>query len=429
MSQDGDFFTHHPPRAWTIPIKWHKYCLRYTNSSHQASKKPPNGESKETVRLHKGTRKKMNKPAYLIDTTLREGEQSVGIHFTTGQKKSIITGLALVGVSELEIGIASSFAGDLGNIMAFCKRHHPDLKTSLWCRCKKQDILTAAALSPDRLSLSIPVSDLHLIKRLGKDRLWAKRSMLDAIGAALQMGLQVSVGFEDATRADAVFLTDMARLAEQAGAFRIRLADTIGHATPAGMIAMVADVKKVLDTCEIAVHTHNDFGMATANAMAALESGARWADVTVLGLGERAGCARLEELAGYLGIMLSTPGIHPRHLKPLARYVSTIIACTREDFRPLVGEKIFTCETGLHLQGLQRDPSTYEPYPPEQVGATRSLLLGAKCGREALKTRLAELGHAIDDDLLLQKTCSLRERAALFGRPLDDREILASLLS
>ncbi|MDR3630460.1 MAG: pyruvate carboxyltransferase [Desulfocapsaceae bacterium] len=371
----------------------------------------------------------MEKPVHLIDTTLREGEQSVGISFTTPQKKAIINGLALVGVSELEAGIASSFGSDLQEIIDFCRRHHPQLMTSLWCRCRKKDILAAASLGPDRLSLSIPVSDLHLTRRLGKNRSWAEDTMVSAIDFSRQKRLAVSIGFEDATRAARDFLHHMARRAEQAGAFRIRLADTVGQATPTTMIALVTEMKKSLQKCELAVHTHNDFGMATANAMAALDAGAGWADVTILGLGERAGCARLEELAGYLGIMRSAPGIDARYLKPLAASVSGIIATTREDYRPLVGDKIFTCETGLHLQGLQKDPSTYEPYPPELVGATRRLLLGAKCGRQALKTRLAELGHTLDDDQLLQKTRTLRDRAALSGRSLDDQEILAHILS
>jgi len=219
----------------------------------------------------------------------------------------------------------------------------------------------------------------------------------------------------------------MARIAEQEGAFRIRLADTVGIATPVQIISMIRDIKSSIQ-CDVAIHTHNDFGMATANAMAALESGASWADVTILGLGERSGCARLEELAGYLGIMHSDSRIQTEHLKPLARYVAGITHRNIEDCRPVLGDRIFTCETGLHLQGLHKDPVTYEPYPPERVGAARQLLTGAKCGRNALRKRLADLGHVIDDDLLLQKTRDLRNRAIFFGKTLDDGEILAAML-
>jgi len=370
----------------------------------------------------------MKTPLHLIDTTLREGEQTVGIHFTTEQKKEIIKGLALVGISEIEMGIASPLTHDLTEIMTSCRRQHPGIKRSLWCRCREEDIHFASALSPDRLSLSIPVSDLHLITKLGKDRTWAEQAMQSAIRLTLREGMEVSVGFEDATRADPAFLFRMARLAEDHGAFRIRLADTVGLATPVQIISLVRAIKGVLHRCDVAIHTHNDFGMATANAMAALESGATWADATILGLGERSGCARLEELAGYLGMMCLDARIQAQHLKPLAGYVAGITHRDIEDCRPVLGEKIFTCETGLHLQGLHKDPATYEPYPPEKVGAERHLLIGAKCGRNAIKSRLAVLGVEINEDLLLQKTRNLRDRAISFGKALDDGEILSVML-
>jgi homocitrate synthase NifV len=305
-------------------------------------------------------------------------------------------------------------------------RKHPGLRTSLWCRCKEEDIFTAAALSPDRLSLSIPVSDLHLDRKFGKNRSWAEQTMQSAIRLALKKGMEVSVGFEDATRADPDFLAGMARLAEEEGAFRIRLADTVGIAAPMQIMSMVHDIKKSLHTCEVAIHTHNDFGMATANALAALDAGASWADVTILGLGERSGCARLEELAGFLGIMRSSSLINPAHLKPLAGYVAEITNIKIDDRRPIIGDGIFTCETGLHLHGLQKDPTTYEPYPPERIGSKRRLIIGAKSGRNAVKTRLAELGYEIEDGLLLQTTRALRDKTCFFdGKP---DELLADSL-
>ncbi len=365
--------------------------------------------------------------ACLLDTTLREGEQTVGINFSIDQKKTIIDGLALVGVSELEIGTVSPLSGDLPEITSYCRHSHPSLRVSFWCRCKDDDILYAAALSPDCLSLSIPVSDLHLTKKLGKDRAWAEQTMVSAIRLARANGLAVSIGFEDATRADPVLMARMASLAEHAGAFRIRLADTVGIATPLQFTTLVETVKKATSSCELAVHTHNDFGMATANALTALESGARWVDVTVLGLGERSGCARLEEVAGYLGIMGSQTQFRVEHLKPLAEYVAKIIEKNIDDCRPMLGEKIFACETGLHLFGLQRDHTTYEPFPPELIGASRHLLYGAKCGRKALQKRLADLGHEIDDGRLLQTTLSFRKKALVSGKSLDDKEIFDAM--
>lgn len=346
---------------------------------------------------------------HLLDTTLREGEQTVGIKFSFDQKLAIINGVARIGISEMELGIASPLIDDLEGLLTHCRSNHPFLKTSLWCRCNKADIDYAAKLRPDRLSLSIAVSDLHLSRKLEKDRKWAEQTMTSCIRIARDKGLDVSVGFEDATRAEPRFLSRMASLAEQAGAFRIRLADTVGIASPFDLVACINAVAKSAGDCEIGVHTHNDFGMATANAITALQAGARWVDVSVLGLGERCGCARLEEVVGYLGIMEAKAHLRVDCLKPLAEYVAAITAKRIDESRPIVGEMIFACETGLHLDGLLCDHSTYEPFAPERVGAVRRLVFGAKCGRKAVKRRLSELGYTVDDDLLLAVTRSLRD--------------------
>lgn len=363
----------------------------------------------------------------IIDTTLREGEQTPGVTFTLAEKKTIVDGLAAIGVAEVEIGIASPLARHLDDLLRYCRTGHPGLRTALWSRCRAEDIALARRLGPDILSLSIPVSDLHLMERLGKDRDWARRRMRESIALAREAGLKVSIGFEDASRADSTFLREMAVLAEQAGAERIRLADTVGICSPARIGGLIEEAKGVVKDCELAVHTHNDFGMATANAVAALEAGAAWADATVLGLGERAGCARLEELVGYLSLAKGQTGLAAERLKGLAGYVAARASCSIEPARPLIGERIFTCETGLHLQGLQQNPATYEPYPPEQVGAERRLLFGAKCGRRALVHRLSQLGRHPDEGRIDRRISTLRDRSLYAGGPLTDAELLAAM--
>ncbi len=366
---------------------------------------------------------------HLLDTTLREGEQTVGVNFTLEQKTEIIDGLARVGISEIEIGVASPLSRNLPEIIAHCRNRHPTLKTSLWCRCKEEDIAYAATIAPDVLSLSMPVSDLLLSKKLCKDRKWAEKTLRSTIRLAHAEGFNISVGFEDATRADSSFLMLMSALARDAGAFRIRVADTVGIATPIQLVSLIKDLTKTVDGCEIAVHTHNDFGMATANAVSALESGANWADVTILGLGERSGCARLEEVAGYLGILRSSTQLHVEHLKSLSEYVSRIIGKNIEDSRPLIGKKIFACETGLHLHGLQIDHTTYEPFPPEKVGASRHLIYGAKCGRKALRLKLADLGREINEDLSLHKIRCFRDKALFSAKDFDDGGAFSTIVA
>ncbi len=333
----------------------------------------------------------MIKKYHIIDTTLREGEQTPGLLFSLTEKKRILDGLARVGVAETELGISSRLHSCPGQLISYCRTNHPAMKLSLWSRCKKEDISHAALWQPDILSLSIPVSDLHLRDRLQKDRLWAERTMETSISFAREKGLTVSIGFEDATRSDPAFLLKMAKAAEEHGAMRVRLADTVGIASPAQFAKLVVSLTKALTTCQVAVHTHNDFGMATANAIAALEAGASSVDAVVLGLGERTGCARLEEIVGYLSLVRGVSELNPGCLKPLARYVAEISGRNIAGNRPVIGDDIFTCETGLHLQGLQSKPETYEPFCPEKVQAERKLLFGAKSGRRAILQRLTQL--------------------------------------
>ena len=363
----------------------------------------------------------------IIDTTLREGEQTPGVAFHMTEKLRIVDGLAAIGVDEVELGIASVLTRDIDRLLLSCRNRHPALSLSLWSRCRPEDISVARLLRPDILSLSIPVSDLHLEQRLGKDRDWARRQMIEAIAMTLDAGIKVSIGFEDATRAETGFLTEMATMAAQAGATRIRLADTVGICSPGRMSGLIETVKRFVGNCALAVHTHNDFGMATANAVAAFEAGASWADATVLGLGERAGCARLEELAGYLALEKGRKNLAPEQLKNLAEYVAGRISCSIDPARPLIGSRIFTCETGLHLQGLQRNPTTYEPYPPEYVGAERSLHYGSKCGRRAFTERLSQLGCHLNREQINRRISSLRERAHCAGTSLTDAEMLAAM--
>lgn len=298
---------------------------------------------------------------HIIDTTLREGEQTPGVLFSLDEKLQIIDRLVQVGVQEIELGISSRLASCVPSLLKYCRENYKSLSLSLWCRCNKEDIAHAGNLRPDILALSIPASDLHIENRLGKDRNWVLQKMQASINFARQSGLTVAVGFEDATRANLDFLEELAITAKRAGASRIRLADTVGIASPATITNLVLAIRKVVGELPVGVHTHNDFGMATANSIAALEAGAATADAVILGLGERTGCANMEELVGYLSLIKAAPGFAVEAIKPLAQYVAAITNRPIPANRPIVGDNIFACESGLHVQGLFCDPRTYEP--------------------------------------------------------------------
>lgn len=360
-------------------------------------------------------------PEYaIIDTTLREGEQTPGVLFSLAEKQTILDGLAKVGVTEVEVGIASRFHADSGALIAYGRQTHPGLRLSLWSRCRGEDIASAARHKPDLLSLSIPVSDIHLEKRLQKGRDWALKTMAEAIAFARRQEMPVAIGFEDATRADLRFVRTMARAAEAHGVVRLRFADTVGIASPASITHLIASLRAEV-RCPLAVHTHNDFGMATANGIAALAAGARSVDTVVLGLGERTGCARLEEIAAYLTLVEGTASYQTEFLKPLAGYVAGLTGRTIAGNRPVVGEDIFTCETGLHLQGLDRAPETYEPFAPERVAGRRKLLIGAKAGRRAISARLS--GEGQGEKLTDPAFRLVRETAQALKRPLSEAEL------
>lgn len=364
----------------------------------------------------------------LIDSTLREGSQTFGLAFNLAQKKEIFAGLCSVGIEEIEIGIATPLDEDLPPFIEFCRGHDGAGRLALWCRCRNEDILFAHSLQPDVLSLSIPVSDIHIKKKLGTEKRRVLETAELSILKARQLGFKfISLGLEDATRADHTFLKKVVMKAIAAGVDRIRLADTVGIASPLKITSLVQYVKS-LGPVEVGVHAHNDFGMATANSLAALDAGGDWADATVLGLGERAGNALLEELAGYLSLQRSRR-YKLELLKDLTLKVARMSGRTIEPHNPIVGEKIFYCETGLHLQGLNKDTAIYEPFSPKIVGATRKLRYGSKIGKNEVLSLLGEMKKTAANINADEIALSVRRKAEAIGRPLKKRELLSLITS
>ncbi|MCB2183932.1 MAG: hypothetical protein KQH63_18035 [Desulfobulbaceae bacterium] len=360
----------------------------------------------------------------LIDSTLREGEQTPGVFFSLPDKIKIATLLSKVGIEEIELGIATPYNTDLPQLIKSCRSLPAPPRLALWCRCTAPDIMHAAALGPDVLSLSIPASDLHIIQKLERSRTWAANTLSESVRLAISLGIKnISVGLEDATRSDSSFLTKLIKTAENAGARRIRLADTVGIASPSTTSRLISEAKSSC-SLEIGIHSHNDFGMATANSIAALEAGAHWADATVLGIGERAGNSRLEEMAGFLSLNHKRP-YKIEHLRALCHTAAQAANHPIADNHPLVGDAIFTCETGLHLQGLFKNPATYEPYAPELVGGSRKLLIGAKTGKKALIEHIKAMGRSLPEEKTKQAISIVRSLALKNKRALNDEEILA----
>jgi len=358
----------------------------------------------------------------LVDSTLREGSQAMGVAFSLEQKVEIARHLVRVGIEEVEVGIASPLDRELPVLVARCRREAGLSRLALWCRCREEDIACALRLAPEVLSLSVPVSDRHIAIKLNLGRAAVVEMVARAIARVRAAVPYLSLGLEDATRADPEFLREIVTVAGASGVDRIRIADTVGVATPGAMAALVSELRRNF-AGEIGVHMHNDFGMATANALAALEAGAHWADVTVLGLGERAGNSRLEEVAGYLALQ-GGRSYETTLFKSLARLAADCSGRKIEAHQPVIGAGIFACETGLHLAGLVKDPQTYEPYEPILVGARRQLSYGAKVGRQGVVERLRQLGLHCQEAQLGRLAEAFRGQCRDLGRPLYDREVL-----
>jgi homocitrate synthase NifV len=331
----------------------------------------------------------------LVDSTLREGSQAPVAYLTTDQKRDVLAGLLRIGVEEIELGhivTESAYRPEpLADLLELAAELGPGVRRAVWCRARPDDIEAAAALGPDVVSFALPVSDLHLTRRLRKSRGWALEQVGRLVAVARAAGVgYVSMGLEDATRADPDFIDQVVEAADAAGADRVRIADTVGIAEPGEITRLVGRVRAGFRG-EIGVHIHDDFGMATAGAVAALQAGADWADVSLGGLGERAGIARTEEVVAWL---VTRRGAH---YDPLAARQSALrlmgwVGRVVQSNAPVIGPEVFACESGLHLAALAVDPATYEPFPPELVGAERLWRLGQGAGRAAVAALLPGAG-------------------------------------
>lgn len=362
----------------------------------------------------------------IIDSTLREGEQCFGVYLTPDAKANILTRLAALGVDEVELGIAgrdASVAGLVELARGLGGRGHgvrPEL--SVWAACREDTILAGAALNTDWLHLGLPVSAAHMEKRLGLTPDAAIEHLKRHVDLARKAGrAKVSLGLEDASRADPEFLVRAALAGRDAGASRVRLSDTVGLWHPLEVAEVVGRLKAAVPGVAVGVHCHNDFGLGTANALAGLLSGAEYADASVLGLGERAGLTALEELTAYLHFRLGMP-YRVEVLPGLCRSVADAAKIEIPLRKPVAGSAQFACETGLHVHGLTRDPSLFEPYDPARLGLSRLVALGKKSGRAAVAAKMAELGLDAAGRDLEGLTRKVRAESERLGRPLTDDE-------
>lgn len=357
------------------------------------------------------------------DTTLRDGEQTAGVVFSLEEKKRIAKLLDETGVGELECGIPAMGREEQASVKALVDLGL-NARLLTWNRAVVSDIQASIDSGVRAVDISLSVSDIHIERKLCKNRNWVKEQLKVALGFAKDHDLYVSIGGEDASRADLDFLVELMGIARDQGADRFRFCDTLGILDPFTTYDKVLYLAERVDL-DLEVHTHNDLGMATANAIAGIRAGARFVNTTVNGLGERAGNAALEEVVMALkhACHVNVP-IDTGRFVELSKLVGQASCRPVPEWKAIVGEKVFSHESGLHADGVLKYPGNYEGYDPAEVGLSRHMVIGKHSGRHGLQDRLSGLG--IDLDLLEADSFLARVRniAQRRKRPLSDHDLL-----
>ena len=363
------------------------------------------------------------------DTTLRDGEQAAGVVFRREEKLHIARMLDTIGVQEIEAGIPAMGKEEQETIKAILSMGLK-ARISTWNRAVIQDIKVSVDCGVKMVSISVPVSDIHLKFVLNRNRRWALEQTKRAIDYAKEYGLYVCVGAVDASRSARDFFMRFARLAQDCGADRLRFDDTVGILSPFQTFKIINKLRSEIGVdIDIEIHCHNDFGMATANTLAAIKAGARYASVTVNGLGERAGNAALEEVVMALkhieGIDL---GVDTARFRELSEYVANASLRAIPASKPIVGSDIFVHESGVHVDGILKKSLTYEPFPPDEVGLERTILIGKHSGSHAVRHVFKKLGISLTEKESRDILRRVRIAAENTKKALSDDELMGVYL-
>lgn len=366
---------------------------------------------------------KNNRQIRIVDTTLRDGEQTAGVVFSNEEKIKIAEMLSDLGVDQLEVGIPTMGGDEKQAIKDIVNKN---LKSSImaWNRAVISDIEQSIDCNVDAVAISISVSDIHIQNKLRTSREWVLDHMVKSVEYAKKNGLYVSVNGEDASRADNDFLITFIKAAKEAGADRFRYCDTVGVMEP---FRLYDQIKYLYDNTnfDIEMHTHNDFGMATANAIAGIKGGASHVGVTVNGLGERAGNAALEEVLMALKFVYDYDvDVKTTMFRPISEFVSKASGRELPIWKAIVGTNMFAHESGIHADGAIKNPKNYEAFDPSVVGLERQIVIGKHSGRAAIINKFNEYNITLSNEEANQILEQVRATSVKLKRSLFDKELV-----
>jgi len=347
----------------------------------------------------------------IFDTTLRDGEQAPGCSMTLREKLRVANALRDLKVDVIEAGFAAASPGDFDSVQAIADEIKGPAICSL-ARCHPEDVARAAAAvksaERSRIHVFVATSEIHRTLKLQMGKEEVIRRAVESVKQATEHCDDVEFSAEDASRTELGYLTEVVQAVIEAGARTINIPDTVGYAVPAEFANMISYLTKNVSNINdavLSVHCHDDLGMAVANSLAAIGSGARQIECTINGIGERAGNCSLEEVVMALRTRADffqiDSAIDSTRLYPTSRLVSSITGMHVPRNKAIVGENAFAHEAGIHQHGMLADASTYEIMNPESVGISKSnLVLGKHSGRHAFRERVEQLGFALKDEEL-----------------------------
>ena len=357
------------------------------------------------------------------DTTLRDGEQTAGVVFSYNEKILIAKMLDEIGVNEIEAGIPI-MGGEEKNAIKTISSSGLNAKIISWNRANIEDIKASLDIGVQYIHISIPISDIHIRYKLNKDFDYIKNTLIDVCRVLRKEQVVFSIGGEDSSRADKNILYEIINIAEGEGAYKYRYSDTVGILNPLDIYKNIKFIKSKFKQIAIEIHAHNDLGMATGNSVAALKAGADYVSGSITGIGERTGNCALEEVIAYFKfIEKKNIDFDFKKVKKLASIIAKITKRPIPVNKPILGRNIFHHEAGIHTDGIIKNPINYEPYPPEEVGLKRKLLIGKHSGTSVIKYKLKKLGIIISDAESRALLEIIRQESIKLKRDLKNKEI------